>query len=363
MHGTTPHQLRLQRSGYIDMDESTGFDDTASGQSDTSRPRDSARLLTAGVRALSARVRVDARADSQPKANPCLQLKQASSQAAAQAAEQRLRAQQACASAGHRVGDRCREFEQACRRALASICRPPTLQCTRPCGAVEAFERALRRCWLGVQERWPPCGAGGCDGGCLPRVMERRTWPRGRRQTDPGPAGAAAASPERRASQAAAVTTPLVATPNSAGFPMTPVKTPSKVVRVQTASELPDDIAALKAQVIELQEDLKRSEARSVAYAAALRWAAAADQARHMEEQEPEQLRKEAARLRQSAESSAACGGGGEVGGGGEAGGADGGIARSSMVTLDMFIIVMFGNIFSLSLDSRFFSLLMRPCT
>ena len=101
---------------------------------------------------------------------------------------------------------------------------------------------------------------------------------------------------------------------------MTPVKTPSKVVRVQTASELPDDIAALKAQVIELQEDLKRSEARSVAYAAALRWAAAADQARHMEEQAPEQLRKEAARLRQSAESSAACGGGGEVGGGGEAG-------------------------------------------
>jgi len=69
-------------------------------------------------------------------------------------------------------------------------------------------------------------------------------------------------------------------------------------VRVQTASELPDDIAALKAQVIDLQEDLKRSEARSVAYAAALRWAAAADQARHMEEQAPEQLRKEAARLR-----------------------------------------------------------------
>ena len=40
-------------------------------------------------------------------------------------------------------------------------------------------------------------------------------------------------------------------------------------MRVQTASELPDDIPALKAQIIELQGDLKRSEARSVAYAAA----------------------------------------------------------------------------------------------
>lgn len=255
----TPHQLRLQRSSYVDMDESTGLDDTASSQNDSSRPHDSGRLLSAG-RALSARVRVDARADSsQPNANPCLQLKQASSQAASQAAEHRLRLQQACASAGHRVGDRCREFEQACRRALTSIVRPPTLQCTRPCGAVEAFERALRRCWLGVQERWPPCGAGGCDGGCLPRVMERHTWPRGRRQADASPAGAAAASPERRASQAASVATP-VATPNSAGFPVTPVKTPVRVIRVQAASELPDDIAALKAQVIELQEDLKRSE-------------------------------------------------------------------------------------------------------
>ena len=62
-------------------------------------------------------------------------------------------------------------------------------------------------------------------------------------------------------------------------------------MRVQTASELPDDIPALKAQIIELQGDLKRSEARSVAYAAALRWAAAADQARHTEERPPEQLR------------------------------------------------------------------------
>ena len=116
--------------------------------------------------------------------------------------------------------------------------------------------------------------------------MDRRTWPRGRRNTDPSPAGAAAASPDRRASQALSVTTP-VATPNSAGFPVTPVKTPRKG-RVQTASELPDDIAALKALVIDLQEDLKRSEARSTAYAAAQRWAAAADRARHMEEQAPE---------------------------------------------------------------------------
>ena len=282
----TPHQLRLQRSGYIDMNESTGPDSTASSQNDASR------LLTAG-RALSAQAQADARADSRPNTNPCLQLKQASSQAAAQAAEQRLRLQQACASAGHLVGDRCREFEQACRRALASVCRPPTLQCTPPCRPVEAFERALRRCWLGCQERWPPCGARGCDGGCLPRAMERRTWPRGRRQADPSPAGPAAASPDRRPSQALSVTTP-----NSAGFlvrhdsqqRLTPLKTPSKVVRVQTASELPDDIPALKAQIIELQGDLKRSEARSVAYAAALRWAAAADQARHTEERPPEQL-------------------------------------------------------------------------
>ena len=79
---------------------------------------------------------------------------------------------------------------------------------------------------------------------------------------------------------------------------------------MQTASELPDDIPALKAQIIELQGDLKRSEARSVAYAAALRWAAAADQARHTEERPPEQLREEAARLRQSAGSSSSLGGG-----------------------------------------------------
>ena len=89
-------------------------------------------------------------------------------------------------------------------------------------------------------------------------------------------------------------------------------------MRVQTASELPDDIPALKAQIIELQGDLKRSEARSVAYAAALRWAAAADQARHTEERPPEQLREEAARLRQSAGSSSSLGGG-EAGCGGEA--------------------------------------------
>ena len=95
---------------------------------------------------------------------------------------------------------------------------------------------------------------------------------------------------------------------------------------MQTASELPDDIAALKALVIDLQEDLKRSEARSTAYAAAQRWAAAADRARHMEEQAPEQLRKEAARLqRQSAESSTPGGGGGEPGGGGSKAGPSGG--------------------------------------